>query len=651
MNSWGLLCCDGIMRGSLRLKLALSVFLVLLCGAVSVSHAQEGSNWLKILEKEGTSSLTLSSAEELNNFLVRNYTELTPDERDLLQKALQARQINDGQGSFLFQPTVKQVEVVGQVLEGFFSVLWPTFDKNGQALSPGVLGHLASWTDGVLESPQPVTAPQMIASLNPTQKVLAQVGVKAFQDLPLGTEMLGGLGGGVILTYWASVRNLAYALLTIVLVVFGFMIMLRQNLEPRVVMTISNALPRIATALVLITFSFAISGLIIDVGRVADGVLKGVNPSTQGKNHSIWSLLFEFTDAGLTNMSATMKSTAYIWKFPEETLDRNFSTWRCDYNPQCSGGACIYRKDYKDPTHPGSIQACPPFSCSLGPFGTGGKYYNCTLVVNAKERKVITWPGGPEFTYLPVIAFPLIDPNDVPPGACRQKAGGSGDPELYPNPSCVGCADGIPNNDIAYIGKPCCNEGMAECHDAQEIPWRAPFPRNSGNILELWINKLIILIIGALINLLFFLTLLQTIFALLFKMISCFAMWFVLAIVSPLVFMWAAIPGQEDTAGTWAKNLLANALAFPVVNFVINLALALATFYKGGAILGDYPSILFIGNPNTSAMLVPFGIILITPSIPDMLKDIIGVKGGKGAGAPDMGKQVKKLPIIGGLVG
>lgn len=130
-------------------------------------------------------------------------------------------------------------------------------------------------------------------------------------------------------------------------------------------------------------------------------------------------------------------------------------------------------------------------------------------------------------------------------------------------------------------------------------------------------------------------------------------MWFVYTIFSPLVFMWAAVPGQEDTAINWIKNFLASVLAFPVVNFVINLALLLAVGYNvPGTGPTNYPSLLFIGPNSLVGLLVAYGIILMTPSIPDMIKDIIGVKGGgKGAGAPDMSKQVKRLPIVGGLMG
>jgi|GEM_PF-4823644 len=598
------------MRGPLRLKLALGVLLVLLLGTVSSSQAQEQSNLVNILQREASPSLTLSTVEDINNFLTTHYMELTPDERELLQKALQARMINDGEGSFLHLPAVRQAEIVGQVINGLFSALWPTFDENGQALSPGVLGHLAGWTDAVLESPEPVTAGQMLASLNPARTRTAMAGRdNAFRDLELGTETLRGFSD-LVASYWGVCRNFAYALLTIVLVVFGFMIMLRQNIEPRVTMTITNALPRVAAALVLITFSFAISGLIVDVGRVADGLIKSSFGPSQGPNHNIYSLLKAVKDIGLTNIGASLESTEYVWEFDEDSLDADHPEWRCDYHPSCFGTGCQQADG----------APCEDFYCPQLPFG-GLKFYNCRITIF--KRDIAGYPVD--------LHIDLIDPLSVPPGCGR----GS-----------------LPNDDPQYRSGPCCNMySPAKCH-GDTNPWKYPFPRNWINTWEMWINRIIVIIVSSIINFLFFFTLLSTILGLLFKMITCFAMWFVLAIVSPLVFMWATIPGQEDTAGTWAKNMLANVLAFPAVNFVINLAFSLAEGYKDAANApANYPSILFIGPKAAVGLLVAYGIFLMTPSIPDLIKDIIGVKGGKGPGLPDMGKQVKRLPLVGGLIG
>lgn len=64
---------------------------------------------------------------------------------------------------------------------------------------------------------------------------------------------------------WEMFRNFSYLILVIIIVVIGFMIMFRMQLNPQTVVSLENALPRIITSLILITFSFAIVGFLIDL--------------------------------------------------------------------------------------------------------------------------------------------------------------------------------------------------------------------------------------------------------------------------------------------------------------------------------------------------------------------------------------------------
>src|SRR3990172_12628792 len=54
-------------------------------------------------------------------------------------------------------------------------------------------------------------------------------------------------------------------LLAFVMIVIGFLIMFRRQIDPHTVISIQNALPRIVLTLILITFSYAIVGLLIDL--------------------------------------------------------------------------------------------------------------------------------------------------------------------------------------------------------------------------------------------------------------------------------------------------------------------------------------------------------------------------------------------------
>ncbi len=64
---------------------------------------------------------------------------------------------------------------------------------------------------------------------------------------------------------WAASRNIVYLLFVLVFVIIGVAIMLRVKIDPRTVMTIQNQIPKIIIGILLVTFSFAIAGLLIDV--------------------------------------------------------------------------------------------------------------------------------------------------------------------------------------------------------------------------------------------------------------------------------------------------------------------------------------------------------------------------------------------------
>lgn len=68
-----------------------------------------------------------------------------------------------------------------------------------------------------------------------------------------------------LLEAWKVFRNIAYLLLAIVMIVIGFMVMLQKKIDPKTVVTVQNALPRIIITLLLITFSYAIVGILIDL--------------------------------------------------------------------------------------------------------------------------------------------------------------------------------------------------------------------------------------------------------------------------------------------------------------------------------------------------------------------------------------------------
>lgn len=75
---------------------------------------------------------------------------------------------------------------------------------------------------------------------------------------------------------WGTIRNLAYVFFVVVMIVVGFMIMFRSKIGGQTLVTLGNFLPGVITSLILITFSFAIAGLLIDIGAIITNLIAGI---------------------------------------------------------------------------------------------------------------------------------------------------------------------------------------------------------------------------------------------------------------------------------------------------------------------------------------------------------------------------------------
>lgn len=79
-----------------------------------------------------------------------------------------------------------------------------------------------------------------------------------------------------LMNLWKIFRDVSYLLIVLVLVSIGFMIMFRMKLNPQTVISVENSLPKIVITLLLITFSFAIAGFLIDLMYLSIGLMIGI---------------------------------------------------------------------------------------------------------------------------------------------------------------------------------------------------------------------------------------------------------------------------------------------------------------------------------------------------------------------------------------
>lgn len=101
-----------------------------------------------------------------------------------------------------------------------------------------------------------------------------------------------------ILDLWRASRNIAYALMVLVIIALSFMIMFRVKISPQTVISVQSALPKIAIALVLVTFSYAIAGFLVDVMYVLIGLISLILASSGVAISSNPIAVFDFLTKG-----------------------------------------------------------------------------------------------------------------------------------------------------------------------------------------------------------------------------------------------------------------------------------------------------------------------------------------------------------------
>lgn len=135
----------------------------------------------------------------------------------------------------------------------------PIQDPNNPNLqnNNGLLGGLGNMIIAMYETP-PANTKLYLADLGQS------FGVKpAYAQSQTGFNALSNL-----LPLWKATRNAAYIVLIFVFIATGIAIMLRLKIDPKTAVTIQNSIPRLVAALILITFSYAIVGLLIDLINV-----------------------------------------------------------------------------------------------------------------------------------------------------------------------------------------------------------------------------------------------------------------------------------------------------------------------------------------------------------------------------------------------
>lgn len=100
----------------------------------------------------------------------------------------------------------------------------------------------------------------------------------------------------IVRNFWKFSRDATYSLIVIAAIIMAFMIMFRVKLSPQTVITVQSAIPKLIIALILITFSYAIAGLLVDLVYVVIGLVAGLFAQGTGVN---WTAAYQMMTVGI----------------------------------------------------------------------------------------------------------------------------------------------------------------------------------------------------------------------------------------------------------------------------------------------------------------------------------------------------------------
>ncbi|MFZ2199744.1 MAG: hypothetical protein WAV40_03070 [Microgenomates group bacterium] len=128
--------------------------------------------------------------------------------------------------------------------------------SDGKQAVEGITPRITNFVTTALMVP-PISSSEYVADLG------NNIGLPGFTKVQ--AQGIGYKALSPVLQIWKAFRNLAYSLYIIIFLVIGVMIMLRTKINAQTIISIQNSLPNLLVTLLLITFSYAIAGFVIDL--------------------------------------------------------------------------------------------------------------------------------------------------------------------------------------------------------------------------------------------------------------------------------------------------------------------------------------------------------------------------------------------------
>lgn len=145
--------------------------------------------------------------------------------------------------------------------------------------SGGVLGTMTSLV-GTLFANRPVRSIDYLASVGQGLGIVKEAHAQ-------GVVGSGNAVLNPVISLWQVSRNISYLILIIIFIVIGLMVMFRQRINPQTVITAQAALPGLVIGLILISLSYFLAGLIVDVSFVGMDLVGYYFQTAQKSNNTL----------------------------------------------------------------------------------------------------------------------------------------------------------------------------------------------------------------------------------------------------------------------------------------------------------------------------------------------------------------------------
>lgn len=379
---------------------------------------------------------------------------------------------------------------------------------------------------------------------------------------------------------WVASRNVAYLFFVLIFLIIGIGIMLRVHIDPRTVMTIQNQIPKIIIAIVLVTFSFAIAGLLIDLMYVISYLLLNLIASA------------DTTLATATQASGTTVP-AFVFKLISSSnpLDAANTVTQAMHTG-CQGSFDVLK---------GCFGGLPDLAWQPANTVSG---FVANMFDNSAGHLITTILGA-------VIG------------------------------TIVGHAVGSAASSIATGIAAALAIGATVATDGAAAPLLAAAPAIgslvgglTGTVVGWAAGKdILTAVVGIITFLIILCAILITLFRLWFQLVVAYITILINIVFGPIWIMLGLVPTSKVSFTTWFRNLVGNLSCFPTTLVMFLLArVFIDAITKGGQTFFVAP---LVGAPGVSpdsarslAAIIGMGIFLMTPSAVTQVKNALG--GGSG---------------------